>query len=224
MRQLYITAAFLLLLISSITLKAQEGKALLGIRVGNSAPFGGFVAASLEAEHSLERYFSITGGALYSTIGKTAVELRPSYFHDFECGRLSAEILLHSSNLSSFTNIAIGSGIGFKSKWVDAKLGYYYRMYGNNSGWLNEPFNIYYELGINCLPMFENWDLRLSMTNNEILELERHYQPSFIIQGWYYPGDRIGVTLGLNYKPAGMFNASTDYYQLQSKVGICYRW
>lgn len=224
MRQLYITAAFILILLSSLTLKAQEGKALLGIRAGHSAPFGGFAAASLEAEHSLERYFSITGGALYSTIGKAAVELRPSYFHDFECGRLSAEILLHSTNLSSFTNLAIGSGIGFKGKWVDIKLGYYYRMYGNNNGWLKEPLNIYYEFGVNCLPKSEKWDLRLSVSNNEILELERHYQPSYIIQGWYYPGDRIGITLGLNYKPAGTFHLSVDYYQFHSKVGICYRW
>lgn len=218
------TAAFLLLLISTTTLRAQEGKALLGIRAGHSAPFGGFAAASLEAEHSFERYFSVSGGALFNTIGKTAVELRPSYFHDLECGRLTAEILIHSTNLSSFTNIAFGSGVGLKGKWADIKLGYYYRLYGNSRGWLKEPFNIYYELGINCLPMSEKWDLRLTITNNEIFELERHYQPSYIIQGWYYPGERIGVTLGLNYKPAGTFHASTDYYQLHSKAGICYRW
>lgn len=224
MKRLYLTTVFLLLFISSYALKAQEGNAMLGISAGHIAPFGGFAAASLEAEHSFERYFSITAGAQFNTIGKTTFELRPSYFRDLENGRLSVEVLIHSAHLSSLNNIAIGSGIGFKGKWTEFKLGYYYRTFGRDEDWINEAFNIYYELGINCLPMSEKWDLRLAITNNEIFELERHYQPSYIIEGWFYPGDRLGVTLGLNCKPAGIFHISVDHYQIHSKAGICYRW
>ena len=68
------------------------------------------------------------------------------------------------------------------------------------------------------------WDLFLSITNNELFELERHFQPSFIAECFYYPTQKIGVPFGLGCKPAGMFNMSADYYQSYLKTGLCYRW
>lgn len=224
MRRLYYLAVLMLLTLTASALNAQDGKVLLGVRAGHSAPFGGFAAVSVEADHDFNNVFSLLGGAQYNTIGRTAVEVRPSYFHDFDCGRLSAEILIHGTNMFSTTNVAVGAGVGFKWRFLRAKLGYYYRLYGGAGDWIKEPFNMYYEFGVNCLPMFSKWDLNVLVTNNEIFELERHYQMTYILQGWYYPIDNVGITLSVNYKPAGMFNMSADYYQLSSKFGICYRW
>lgn len=209
---------------NSISLKAQEGSVLLGVRAGYSAPFGGFSALSVEADHSFKQNISLTGGVQYNSIGKTAIEMRPSYFHEFDRGRLSAEVLMHCTNMSSITNTAIGAGVGFKGRFLYARLGYYYRILGSKNSTIKEPFNIYYELGVTCLPKVPKWDLDLLITNCEIFELERHFQLSYIIQGWYYPTDNIGVTLGASYKPAGMFNMSTDHYRFLSKLGVSYRW
>jgi hypothetical protein len=54
--------------------------------------------------------------------------------------------------------------------------------------------------------------------------LERHYQPSFAVEVWWYPNEKWGVQLGANYKPAGMFNISSDYYQMYGNIGVCYKW
>lgn len=224
MRRLYYLSVLALLMMTASALNAQDGKVLLGVRAGHSAPFGGFAAVSVEADHDFNNVFSLLGGAQYNTIGRTAVEVRPSYFHDFGRGRLSAEILMHYTNQFSIANVAMGAGLGYKGRFLQAKLGYYYRLYGGTGDWIKEAFNIYYELGVNCLPMFSKWDLNVLLTNNEIFELERHFQVTYILQGCYYPIDNVGITLSLNYKPAGMFNMSTDYYQLSSKLGICYRW
>ena len=72
--------------------------------------------------------------------------------------------------------------------------------------------------------MSEKWDLDLTMSNCETFELERHYQPSFMIQGWYYPKDFLGIALGVNYTPSGMLHRSADYYKIYTTAGICYRW
>lgn len=224
MRKIYIIAVSLLLLASSTILNAQEGSVTLGVRAGYSSPFGGFSSVSLEADHSFKQNFALIGGAQYNSIGKTAIEMRPSYFHDFECGRLSAEILMHLTKLSSVTNSAIGAGVGFKANVLSARVGYYYRILGSKNSTIKEPFNIYYELGVSCLPNVPKWDLDLLITNCEIFELERHYQLSYIVQGWYYPIDNIGITLGISYKPAGMFNMSTDRYRFSSKLGVSYKW
>lgn len=224
MRKIYIIATALLLLSNPTFLKAQEGSVTLGIRAGYSAPFGGFSSVSVEADHSFKQNFALRGGVQYNSIGKTSIEMLPSYYHDFDCGRLSAEILMHFTNLSSITNSAIGAGVGFEGKILSARLGYYYRLLGSYNDLIKEPFNIYYELGVSCLPRVPKWDLDLMITNCENFELERHFQLSYIIQGWYYPIDKIGVTLGVSYKPAGMFNMTTDHYRFASRIGVSYKW
>lgn len=203
---------------------AQNGKVLVEARAGHNTVFGGFVSPAIEAEYSLKDYFSIGAGVQYNTIGRTAVEACPSYFHDLKWGRISAEVLLHYSYMSSMNNFAGGAGIGLKTRWIDVRLGYYYRMYGGTGNRITEPFNLYYLGTLHCLPMIRKWDLDLTMSNCEKFELERHYQPSLCMQGWFYPKEFLGITLGAVYKPAGMFHLSSDYYQFYTKAGICYRW
>ena len=207
-----------------IASKAQDGEVWLGLRTGHNTVSGSFAAISIETDYRLEKHFSIEGGAQYNTIGKTSVEARPAYFQDMGWGVISAEALLHYTNMLSINNFCGGAGVDISARWVFGKLGYYYRIYGGDGGRIKEPFNIFYRFGINCLPDIKDWDLKLIATNCESFELERHYQPSFIVQGWYYPKDFLGITLGVNYKPAGTFHLSSDYYQLYAKAGICYRW
>lgn len=217
---------FLFLIVASVTLplKAQDDMLKLGLRAGHNAVFGGFAAVSLESQYKFGNDFSLHGGLKYTTVGKTAVEARPSYFHDFAWGRISAEALLNYTNLTSVNSMAVGGGVGISGKWIGAKFGYFYRIYGGKEGKIEEPFNIYYELRANLLPMVDDWDLQLMITNCEIFELERHFQPSFIAEGTYYLKNHLGVSMGIGCKPAGMFNMSADYYETYLNLGFSYRW
>ena len=219
---------FLLLLLSVCVsigqVQAQQGELTLGLKRGDNAIFGSFTALSVEVDYSLEKYFSMRGGVQYNTIGRGVAELRPQYFHDLNFGRVSGELLLNYSRQNSQKNYAIGAGAMLDSRSVWVSLGYYYRVMTFGADALREPFNIYYELGVRCLPKFEMWDLNIILSNNRIFELERHYQPSFVVEAWWYPLSQLGVQAGVTYKPAGMFNISSDYYQLNVNVGVCYRW
>ena len=62
------------------------------------------------------------------------------------------------------------------------------------------------------------------ITNCEIFELERHFQPTFIAEGTYCFKDHLGISLGIGCKPAGMFNMSADYYESFMNFGFSYRW
>ena len=203
---------------------AQSGEVALGVKGGNSALFGSFAAISVEADCEVVEDFSLRGGAQYNTIGRTAAEIRPSYLHDFKFGRLSGEVLFNYTNQNRMNHYAIGCGVSLDIPGLWVTLGYYHRTTTLGADKLYEPFNIYYELGVRCLPKIEHWDLNIIITNSEIFELERHYQPSFALEGWWYPLEKLGVQLGVNYKPAGMFNISSDYYQIYGNVGVCYRW
>lgn len=207
-----------------LVLSAQDDEVMMELRAGHNAVFGGFAAVSIITDKTFCGDFSVRGGVQYNTIGKTTLEACPAYNMSFEWGRLSAEAILEYSNLSSINNFAIGAGASLDSRSLSARLGYYYRLYCGKGGEIKEPFNVYYELRAHLLKKVINWNLDLVITNCGIFELERHFQPSFIAEGRFYPTSKLGISFGIGCKPSGMFNMSADYYQSYLKTGVCYRW
>ena len=212
------------LALQAISLNAQEDEITVKIRTGHNASFGGFGAVSLETVQNFDSGFLLCGGVQYNTIGRTALEARPAWSVNYNWGVVSAEALLTYRHLASVNSLAAGAGASISGKWVGFKLGYYYHMYGHGGESIMEPFNLYYELLVNLLPMVEAWDLQLAITNSEIFELERHYQPTFIAQCRYDMNERLGFSMGIGCKPAGMFHLSADYYQSFLNLGVCYKW
>ena len=214
----------LLLISSPLITSAQDNEIKAGLRLGHNVAFGGFAAASIETVQTFFGGFSLHGGVQYNTIGKTAIEARPAYNIALEWGRLSIESAFTYTNLSSINGFTAGAGATMDSRYIGARLGYYYHLYGGRGGRLSEPFNIYYELRGHFLQKIEKWNLDLIITNCETFELERHFQPSFIAEGSFFPTSRLGISFGIGCKPSGMFNMSADYYQSYIKTGVCYRW
>lgn len=208
----------------ALNVNAQDDELMIRLRTGHNSTFGGFAALSLETLQTFDSNLQISGGVQYNSIGRTAIEARPAYYKDYDWGRISAQALLTYKNLQSVNSLAAGAGVETSGRWVAVRLGYYYHFYGQRGENIKEPFNIYYELRVNLLPMLESWDLQLAITNNERFELERHYQPSYLAQCSYYMNDYLGLTMGVGYKPAGVFNLTADYYQSFINLGICYRW
>lgn len=203
---------------------AQSGEVALGVKAGHNALCGGLAAVSVEAKYAAKTHFAIRGGVQYSTINRVLAEVRPQYYQNFEFGRLSGEVLFNYAYQSCMNSFAIGAGASLDMSPLWITLGYYHRTLKMGADIVAEPFNIYYELGVKCLPKRERWDLNVIVTNSRIFELERHYQPSFAVDGWWYPSAKLGVLVGANYKPAGMFHISSDYYQFYVNIGVCCRW
>lgn len=196
----------------------------LGVRGGTNAAFGGYGALSLEGGYDFANNVALRGGVMWSTIGRTAVELRPAYSCELDWGVVSAQALVHYTNQANINNFAVGAGVGWSSDIFFCNLGYYYRTFGGVGGRINEPFNLFYEVGVRMLRNVEHWDLQVALTNSEMFELERHYAPSLVAQCRWSVGESLDVLFGFNYKPSGTFHMSSDFYQLQFKTGLCYRW
>lgn len=214
----------MLLALSSSILNAQDDEFFVRLRAGHNAAFGAFAAISLETDQTFNGNFAVNGGIQYNTIGKSSIEARPAYNIPFEWGMVSVESILAYTNLSSVNSFAAGAGALLDSRNVSLRLGYYYRLYGGRGDIIKEPFNVYYDFRAHFLRKIDDWNLDLAITNCEIFELERHYQPSFMIEGTYYPTSKLGISFGIGCKPSGIFNISADYYQSYLKTGICCRW
>ena len=221
-------ALSLLLIAIAVAATAHEPcknhELMLDLRTGHNASFGYFGAVSLQTEHKFDNNCMMEAGVRYSSIGQVSAEICPAYQKEFSWGVLLTEILLTYTSQKSVGSIATGAGAGIYGKWIGAKLGYYYRAYGNYRTMIQEPFNVYYELCASLLTMIRSWDLKLYITNSEMFELERHYQPSFIAECRHYPISGLGIKFGLGCKPAGIFNLSADYYQAFIDLGVCCRW
>lgn len=212
------------LLLCVHTLSAQQNEIMFAVKVGHNTLFSSFTAFSFDAKYSVGNNFSLRGGAQYNSYSRMAVELRPAYYRDIDRGRLSAEVLLGYVGQNNIGNLTLGGGATLDMHSMWATLGYYHRTMMRSGDRLTEPFNLYYEFGLRCLPNKEQWDVNAIISNSRIFELERHYQPSYIVEGWWYPKSAMGVMLSIDYKPAGVFNMASDYYQLYTKLGVCYRW
>lgn len=205
-------------------LSAQNGSIEMGARGGNNATFGNFGALSLVAQHQFGGNTTLCGGIMQTSYNRFSAEVRPSYAIELPFGRLHFEALLHYTAQSSHHNYAIGGGVGVHFRHLWATLGYYHRTLRSGGERLTEPFNLYYEFGASLLPSVQGWDLTAIFSNAHLFDLERHYLPSLAIDGWWYPSEKVGVRLGACYKPTGIFHISTDYYQLYTNLGVCYRW
>ena len=217
-------AIILFLVLSVFSAGAQENECRVGLRGGYDASSGGFAALSLETRHTFRNDLGIGAGLRYSSTGKLSAQARPAYFMDFPWGKLRYEVLVDYALLKSINSFAAGAGIGLYGRWIGGRLGYYYRLYGVQGNFISEPLNVYYELRAEILPMIDRWDLSLIITNDEMFELERHFQPSFIASCRYYPGEHVGMTMSVGCTPSGMFNVSADNYRSHLKLGLCYRW
>lgn len=224
MVNLRLLLTFTLLTFCSYVLDAQNDELAARLQAGHNAAFGGYAAISIETVQNLCNNVSVNGGVQYNTIGKTAIEFRPAYHIFFDWGKLSPEALAIYTRLTSVNSFAVGAGARVDSRTISGRIGYYYHLFGGNGRTIIEPFNIYYELRVHFLKKFEMCNLDLVITNCEMFELERHFQPSFIAEACYYPKSNFGISFGLGCKPAGMFNMSADYYQSYLKTGVCYRW
>lgn len=224
MTKVKLVLIFALLTCSAYILAAQDSALRLRLKAGDKASHGAFISSSIEGEHSRDELFAFRGGLMYSSIGRTALELRPELFHDLSWGRLKAEALLHYSRQASISNSAAGLGFGIDADWFYGTVGYYYRSIAGKDGKISEPLNYFYEIGFRFLEKIDAWDLDFIITNSEMFELERQYQMTLLLEGCWYPSKAVGINFGVGYKPAGTFNMSSDYYQLSGTLGLCYRW
>ncbi|MBO7231418.1 MAG: hypothetical protein J6V20_08465 [Bacteroidaceae bacterium] len=222
MRHKYIL--LLLFSVFSSLLYAQDNTVELSVKGGNNMALGNFVALSIDANTVPCKSFSLKGGLQYNFSSDFVAEVRPAYFYDLPKMRLSVEALVHYQPLNNIHNVAAGGGFGLRTRYLWATLGYYHRSITSGKSRFCEPFNLYYEFGVNVLPSVEICDLMFSISNSRIFDLERHYQPSLIVDCMLYPIEKWGVVLGACYKPAGMFNLSSDYYQFYANIGVCYKW
>lgn len=205
--------------------RGQGGVALEG-SWGYNTHFGQWGAAAVSARHAMPRHFQIRGGVRIISYPAFAADLRPAYFHELNCGRITAGPVVSWLHQSGTDNICAGIGAGMQMRHWSFSLGWYHRTIraaGYRRG-LTEPSNLLYEIAANVMPPEHRWNILAAITNSALTAVERAYQPTVALTGVWHPSTHTGIWLRAEYKPAGVFNMSHNYYQSSLNLGFEYAW
>ena len=114
--------------------------------------------------------------------------------------------------------------------YVDVQLGVYTRsMFEFNRDWhsedeiVTEPFGFLYSIEVFVRPQSSNWNLSFRISDTDDFQIERMWQPLFMIGGRYSLTERLSVLMQAQCKPTGMFHLNASFYGAQLRAGISYK-
>lgn len=145
---------------------------------------------------------------------------------------------LYLKNRIAFKDVArndmydacLGLSLGWLCRHADVEVGMFGRVmdgFGRDIHTLDaaicEPFNLIYSVkGILC-KSDSCWNLWASLSNVDIFQLERMWQPIVSAGGWYDLSTRLSLRLEAVCKPAGMFHLNAEFYSINVRAGVIFK-
>lgn len=148
---------------------------------------------------------------------KSYIGLKNQYLYNISAGSNLHDmvIMLAAAYSHPYVDVAIGA---------NARLMTPIKMYNSvarTSIW--EP-GLVYDIEARIFPLKHVWNIGAQITNMRMYEIERMYQPNFILKGNYRimgeGSDDLNLKLTAGFQPAGMMNVAVSYYSFFFNVGI----
>lgn len=125
---------------------------------------------------------------------------------------------------------AAALSLGYRMDYVDVEIGMFTRlMSAFHREWhseeeiLTEPIDMLYSLEVFVRPQSSRWNLSLRISDFDDYQIERMWQPLFMLGGRYSPTERLSVLLQAQCKPTGMFHLNAAFYGATIRAGVSYK-
>ena len=122
-------------------------------------------------------------------------------------------------------------GVGYRMDYVDLQVGMSTRLMADfNRDWhsedeiLVEPLGIIYNIEVFVRPQVSRWNLSFRFANFDDYQVERVWQPLFMIGGRFNPTEKLSVLLQAQCKPTAMFHLNASFYGAWARAGVAYRF
>lgn len=119
---------------------------------------------------------------------------------------------------------------GYRMDYISLQLGCFTRVFtpfhmnrDHGYGYTSENYSIYWRAEGYVRPQNFKWNIALSIGNNDDYQLERMWQPTFAIKGWYNVNDHWRAEMKVQCKPTGMFHLNASFYEAIVGIGCTYR-
>ena len=147
--------------------------------------------------------------------------------------------ILYLKNRIAFKDVArsdmydacLGLSLGWTRSHVDIEAGIFGRVmdqFGRDIHSLDaamcEPFNLLYSIKGLLRNDSSPWNAWLALSNVDIFQFERMWQPIISAGGFYDLNERITLRMEAVYKAAGMFHLNAEFYSISARAGVSIRF
>lgn len=131
---------------------------------------------------------------------------------------------------SDMYDACMGLSLGWLCQHADIEMGMFGRVmdnfgrdYHTLDSALCEPFNLLYSIKGILRGSDSCWNAWASISNVDIFQLERMWQPIMSIGGWYDTSSRMSFRLEAICKPTGMFHLNAEFYSFSVRAGLTFK-
>ncbi len=195
--------------------------------------YGSQGAFGLLADIPVNEHFDLQPAFQTSTAKYYTAALQARALFPLPAGQiyLKNRIIFKDVARSNMYDACFGLSLGYDWDYLDVEVGMFSRFmdtFGRNyhslDATLCEPFNLIYSIKGSVRPKSSRWNVTLGMSNVDIFEMERGWQPLFSLGGRFDVTDSIVMTLDTFCKPAGMFHLNAEFYAETVRFGLTYKF
>ena len=205
----------------------------LHVGYGHNQTYGSMGNFDIDAYMPINQYFEMQTNIRLSTANFYAmgVQLRPKFAlpvgEMFIEDRLMARLITRDQ----FNEVLQALSLGYRMEYVSFQVGMATRLmiqqpyeWHSTESIICEPFIMLYRVEAFVRPQTSKWNINMCVSNMDNYQIERVWQPMFMLGGWYDPTDHWRVRMSAECKPTGMFHLNATYYGAEVRVGAEYRF
>lgn len=190
-----------------------------------------FANFNVQALMPVNQYFELQTNLRFSTanVYTGALILRPKFALPVGELFLETELLYKALARNRLSDFCAALSVGYRMDYVSFNIGMYGRVMDTwDREWHSEaiyncePFNILYRLEVFCRPQMSKWNISACFSNIDDYQMERTWQPLFMLGGHYDINQHWRVAFSGECKPTGMFHLNATIYSVYARAGFTY--
>ena len=131
----------------------------------------------------------------------------------------------------NFQEFNAGLSVGFNMNYFGISLGNSFRFMSQfdtytteQIRYIVEPFNLIYSIEGEFRKRDSDWNIGLRISNLRQFMMERMYQPTFNVYGFYKVLPNLKLYGEFGVEPAGIFNMAANSYDYYLQLGVQWLW
>lgn len=219
------------------TAQVQFGSDQYAVRLNigymHNTTYGSHAGFDIGAFMPINQHFEMQADLRFTTANAHAfgVQLRPKFAVPVGEMFIEARLLADIYARDSYNDMVQTIGVGYRMDYVSVQLGMSTRLiipspynWRDVSNIIVEPFNLCYRVEVFVRPHTSPWNISACISNMTDYQIERLWQPIFMLGGLYNIDEHWRVNLSALCKPTGMFHLNAKYYASEVRAGFAYNF
>lgn len=166
-----------------------------------------------------------------ANVHTVGLQVRPKIALSKGCLYFDTRLLYRAFVRNAYNEYSGDVLLGYRTQYVNVALGCGMRVmtpfdynWHSSDAHVMEPFIVSYKVEGFVRPQTSPWNITLCVSNMDDYQIERVWQPLFMLGGWYDVTNNWRVRLATECKPTGMFHLNAAFYGIDVRAGVQYRF